>query len=76
MLEHGMSQEIPGEMIRDYLKYRNLMEFESLLSLDILVRLHLLSRVGSMVYSNFSSLEIPADSELEVPERYFKEKKK
>lgn len=59
------------DLIEGYIKKNNL-QFNSFEIVRFLIEERKLKPVGSLVYRNMKSFDIPADSELEVPEKYNK----
>ena len=59
------------DLIKGYIK-KNRLQFNSFEVVRFLIAESKLKPVGDLVYSNLLDLNIPADSELEVPEKYNK----
>lgn len=59
------------DLVQGFIQRRNL-QFNSFEIVRFLIAERKLKRVGSLVYQNMGLFDIPADSELEVPEEYNK----
>lgn len=60
-----------NDLVKAYIK-RNKLKFNSFEVVRFLIAERKLKRVGSLVYKNMNGLNLPTDSELEVPEKYNK----
>ena len=60
-----------NELKKDYMRNGNIMSFSDFSALDIVKKSDIINRsISSLIYKNTPGLQIPVDSELDVPEKY------